>query len=122
MRSVPKKMKRNRKAACIMPATGVFAPERILVAVRAIAPVAGRQPNSAEPILATPCPISSWFERCSVPAIPSATTDESSASIPERKARGKAERSEERRVGKEGGRKGRGGGGREQEKKKKKKK
>ena len=32
-------------SACTMPATGVRAPERTLVAVRAIAPVAGRPPN-----------------------------------------------------------------------------
>jgi len=43
----------------IIPAIGVFAPERIFVAVRAIAPVAGRPPNSGEKILAMPWPTSS---------------------------------------------------------------
>ena len=63
----------------------------MLVAVRAIAPVAGRPPNRLEATLATPCPTSSWFERCLVPAMPSATTAESSASIPARNAMVKAD-------------------------------
>src|SRR5579872_4988126 len=37
-----------------MPATGVRAPERILVAVRAMAPVTGMPPNSGLAILANP--------------------------------------------------------------------
>ena len=36
----------------MIPATGVFAPERTLVAVRAIAPVAGRPPTSGDTMLA----------------------------------------------------------------------
>ena len=35
-------------SAWTIPATGVRAPERMLVAVRAIAPVAGRPPNSGD--------------------------------------------------------------------------
>ena len=49
-----------------MPATGVFAPERMFVAVRAIAPVAGKPPKSGENILATPWPTSSTFGLCLV--------------------------------------------------------
>jgi hypothetical protein len=37
-----------------MPATGVRAPDRTLVAVRAMAPVAGSPPNNGETMLATP--------------------------------------------------------------------
>ena len=44
-----------------MPAIGVVPPERTLVAVRAIAPVAGRPPNSGDAMFATPCAISSTF-------------------------------------------------------------
>ena len=47
--------------ACTIPATGVRAPERMLVAVRAIAPVAGSPPNIGDAMLATPCAISSTF-------------------------------------------------------------
>jgi hypothetical protein len=46
----------RRVSAWIIPATGVLAPERMLVAVRAIAPVAGSPPNSGERMLATPWP------------------------------------------------------------------
>src|SRR5581483_10611265 len=49
-------------SACTMPATGVPAPERILVAVRAIAPVAGIPPSSGDAIFATPCATNSTFE------------------------------------------------------------
>src|SRR5258708_16376363 len=42
-----------------MPAIGDCAPERMLVAVRAIAPVAGSPPNIGETMLATPWPMSS---------------------------------------------------------------
>ena len=42
-----------------MPATGDCAPARILVAVRAMAPVAGKPPNIGETMLAIPWPISS---------------------------------------------------------------
>ncbi len=38
-----------------MPATGVVAPALILVAVRAIAPVAGKPPNRTEARFAKPC-------------------------------------------------------------------
>src|SRR5690606_41926493 len=44
----------SMKTACRMPDIGERAPARTLVAVRAIAPVAGNPPNSAEPMLATP--------------------------------------------------------------------
>src|ERR1700737_2268317 len=53
--------------AWIIPATGVFAPERILVAVRAIAPVAGSPPKSGEKMLAMPWPTSSTFGLCLSP-------------------------------------------------------
>jgi len=46
-------------SAWIMPATGDCAPERMLVAVRAMAPVAGSPPNMGDIILATPWPMSS---------------------------------------------------------------
>ena len=46
-----------------MPATGERAPERILVAVRAIAPVAHRPPKSGETMLAMPWPNSSLLDR-----------------------------------------------------------
>src|SRR5207245_7694224 len=49
----------SRVSAWIMPATGDCAPERMLVAVRAMAPVAGRPPNMGEKMLATPWPINS---------------------------------------------------------------
>ena len=52
----------KQRKAWTMPATGVRAPERILVAVRAIAPVAGIPPKSGEAILAIPCATSSTFE------------------------------------------------------------
>jgi hypothetical protein len=38
-----------------------------LVAVRAMAPVAGSPPKSALAMLATPWPMSSWFESCRSP-------------------------------------------------------
>ena len=44
-----------------MPATGVRPPVRTLVAVRAIAPVAGMPPKNGATMLAMPCAISSWF-------------------------------------------------------------
>ena len=44
-----------------MPATGVRAPARMLVAVRAMAPVAGSPPKSGEAMLAMPWAISSTF-------------------------------------------------------------
>ena len=48
----------------------------MFVAVRAIAPVAGRPPKSGLKIFAIPWPISSLFESCFEPIIPSATTAE----------------------------------------------
>ena len=56
-----------------MPATGVLAPDRILVAVRAMAPVAGSPPKSGDTMFATPCASSSTFELCRVPDMRSAT-------------------------------------------------
>ena len=67
--------------ACTIPATGVAAPERMLVAVRAIAPVAGSPPNSGEAMLAMPCATSSTFGLCRSPLIRSATTADISDSI-----------------------------------------
>jgi hypothetical protein len=64
-----------------MPAIGVRAPDLMLVAVRAIAPVAGIPPNKGEAMLATPCATSSQLERWRVPAMPSAITAERSDSI-----------------------------------------
>ena len=69
-----------------MPASGETAPARMLVAVRAIAPVAGRPPNSAEPRLAAPWATSSQFDLCLRPVMPSATTAHSRLSTPARKA------------------------------------
>ena len=68
-------------SAWIMPATGVRAPERMFVAVRAIAPVAGKPPNSGETMLAMPCAISSTFGLCRSPPMRSATTADISDSI-----------------------------------------
>ncbi|MNC96164.1 hypothetical protein D3C83_134580 [compost metagenome] len=62
-------MKTRRKPACSIPATGERAPERILVAVRAIAPVAGNPPKAADATLATPCATSSMLERWRRPVI-----------------------------------------------------
>ena len=64
-----------------MPDTGPWAPERTLVAVRAMVPVTGMPPNTAEPILAKPCATSSQLERWRRPVMPSATTADSSDSI-----------------------------------------
>ena len=64
-----------------MPATGVLAPERTLVAVRAMAPVAGRPPTSGEAMLASPCAKSSTLELWRVPAMRSATTADISDSM-----------------------------------------
>ncbi len=48
-------------AECTMPATGLVAPERTLVTVRAMVPVAGMPPKAGATMLATPCAISSWL-------------------------------------------------------------
>ena len=81
------KMSRNREWK--IPAIGDLAPARMLVAVRAIAPVAGSPPK-AENMLAIPMPTSSCPERCRRPVIPSATVADSNASMPARKAMTKA--------------------------------
>ncbi len=67
----------SRVSAWTIPETGVSAPERILVAVRAIAPVAGMPPKNGDARLATPCATSSTLELCRSPLMPSATTAES---------------------------------------------
>ena len=67
--------------ACTMPATGVRAPDRMFVAVRAIAPVAGSPPTSGDAMLASPCATSSMLELCRSPLIRSATTADISDSI-----------------------------------------
>src|ERR1051325_325311 len=59
-------------SAWTMPATGVRAPDRMLVAVRAIAPVAGRPPTNGETRFATPRPTSSMLESWRSPLILSA--------------------------------------------------
>ena len=68
-------------SAWTIPATGVLAPERMFVAVRAIAPVAGSPPNSGERILATPWATSSTFGLCLSPLMRSATTADMSDSM-----------------------------------------
>ena len=60
-----------------MPETGERAPARMLVAVRAMAPVAGMPPNSGETMLAIPWATSSTLELWRSPVMPSATTAES---------------------------------------------
>ncbi len=79
-------MNKSRNTACIMPATGERAPERMFVAVRAIAPVAGKPPNNVEVKFATPCATSSQLERWRRPVMPSATTADRSDSTPARNA------------------------------------
>ena len=64
-----------------MPATGLLAPERILVAVLAIAPVAGNPPNRGDAIFATPCAINSTFGLCLSPLMRSETTADISDSM-----------------------------------------
>jgi hypothetical protein len=58
----------------MIPARGVLPPFLILVAVLAIAPVAGIPPNRELPMFAIPCAINSVLERWFPPIIPSATT------------------------------------------------
>src|SRR6266851_2061320 len=67
--------------AWIIPATGVLAPERTLVAVRAMAPVAGSPPNSGDTIFATPCAMSSTFGLCLSLLMRSETTADINDSI-----------------------------------------
>ena len=64
-----------------MPATGERAPLRMLVAVRAMAPVAGSPPKMGEIMLATPCATSSTLGLCLSPLMLSATTADMSDSI-----------------------------------------
>jgi len=64
----------KRTKALMMPATGVFPPFLMLVAVRATAAVAGIPPNRGLTILARPCAMSSELELCLKPVMPSATT------------------------------------------------
>src|SRR3989449_3307320 len=71
---------RSSVAACVIPAMGVRPPFLTLVAVRAMAPVAGIPPNSGEAMFAIPCATSSMFERWRPPIMPSATTAERSDS------------------------------------------
>src|SRR3546814_2767145 len=67
---------RSTRTNTLFPYTTLFRSK--LVAVRAMAPVAAIPPNSGRIRLATPWPMSSWFESCRVPAIPSATVADSS--------------------------------------------
>ena len=67
--------------ACTSAAIGERAPERTLVAVRAIAPVAAKPPKKGATTLPMPCAISSASGSCLRPVMPSATTAESSDSI-----------------------------------------
>ena len=67
--------------ACTSPDTGDVAPDRTLVTVRAMVPVAGMPPKNGTTKLATPCAISSWFGSClGRPEIWSATRAHSSDS------------------------------------------
>ena len=74
-------------AAWTMPATGLVAPARTLVTVRAIVPVAGMPPKNGATMLAMPCAISSWFGSWRLPVVrPSATRAHSSDSTAPRSA------------------------------------
>ena len=77
---------RKMSNAWTIPAIGVRPPASTLVAVRAMAPVAGRPPNSGEAILAAPWASSSALVRCAPPIIRSATSAESSDSMPASRA------------------------------------
>ena len=66
---------------CTIPAMGVRPPFLMLVAVLAMAPVAGIPPNNAEPILPIPCATSSILDLCFDPIILSATTQDNKDSI-----------------------------------------
>jgi hypothetical protein len=76
-----KSRKAENKTESRKPATGVWAPERIFVAVRAIAPAAGSPPNSGESMLATPWARSSTFGLCLSPVMRSDTTADISDSM-----------------------------------------
>ncbi len=74
-----------------MPATGLLAPARMLVAVRAIVPVTQMPPNRAEAMLARPWATSSMLERCLRPVMPSATLADSRLSTPPSRVKDAAE-------------------------------
>ena len=74
----------------VMPARGVLPPFLTLVAVLAMAPVAGMPPKMGVRMFAIPCAISSVLDRCLPPIMPSATTAESSDSIPPSRAMARA--------------------------------
>lgn len=61
--------------------TGEVAPARTLAAERAIAAVAVMPPKNGAMMLPAPWPISSLFELCFLPVMPSSTTAHSSDSI-----------------------------------------
>ncbi len=65
----------------MIPATGVRAPARTFVAVRAIAPVAEIPPSNGQAMFARPWPINSVFESCRASIIPSATIADNNDSI-----------------------------------------
>src|SRR5216683_1377817 len=77
-------------SAWIIPATGVLAPERTFVAVRAMAPVAGSPPKRGETMLATPWPINSTLGLCLSLLMRSETTADMSDSMAPSMATGKA--------------------------------
>ena len=71
----------STESAWTIAANGERAPERMLVAVRAMAPVAAMPPKNAVAMLPIPSASSSASGSCRVPAMPSATTADSSDSI-----------------------------------------
>ena len=73
-------------SAWVMPATGVRPPFLTFAAVRAMAPVAGMPPKSAEPMLPTPCATSSMLLRWCELIMLSATTQDRSDSMAARMA------------------------------------
>ena len=72
--------------ACTIPATGVLPPALIFIAVRAMAPVAGRPANKDEPIFAAPWASTSALGRCLPPFMRSATIADNSDSTPAKNA------------------------------------
>ena len=74
-----------------MPDSGLLAPARTLVAVRAIVPVTAMPPKIADPILAMPCATSSMLERCLRPVMLSATFADKRLSTPPRSVKDSAE-------------------------------
>ena len=74
-------MNNRMNTECSMPAIGPRAPERTLVAVRAIVPVTQMPPNNADAMLAAPWATSSQLERWRRPVMLSATTAESRLSM-----------------------------------------